>query len=628
MSSTPLSTVEFLLKQTGSRPAGDLKLALTRLSAEISKRTLQGSSASYDFFMTAVHAVTKMKGTTHADLRLSCLFDSALFFYRSGFAKPALQASDQANKLARRIENNPWIRKAETLLGIVHSEGGNIAESLVHYSEALRLARQIGDRWAEVAVLINLGTAFLYASLYGESIRCLAKAIELCDEPRLKVLAATAYCDMAQAYHALEEYERGFAAAETSLQLSDEPENSAAFFSRTIREYTYVQLALELGKLARAREHASACRRFSLWGDNARCRTLAQISTSLCEIRGGDVDRGLSQLEAALELSGDFIVSRIDVLNALVKAYDEAGRPEKALQYMTELLSVVRKMREQSIGALITLGADSTSPMLATGHTNDVKSLQLREARLRATVAQRELINSQLELLERLAATADLREDASGQHGYRVGRLASMLSEKIGFDRDALRNIEIAARLHDIGKVGVPDRILFASSGLRDAERGFMRSHATVGAELLAKSKFPVLQLAERVARHHHEWWDGTGYPSKLSGKRIPIHARIVALADVFDALTHGRPYSPPWSIDRALEEIKSKRGTQFDPDLTDAFLALIEDLRRKHKDLDGFLAEASRNSPFLQAREKIRAMLEGGRQTENIAAAAAETVH
>jgi putative two-component system response regulator len=155
-----------------------------------------------------------------------------------------------------------------------------------------------------------------------------------------------------------------------------------------------------------------------------------------------------------------------------------------------------------------------------------------------------------------------------------------------------------------------------------------MTTHTVIGSELLAKSNLPELRLAEEIARHHHECWDGTGYPSKLSGKRIPIHARIVALVDVFDALTHGRPYAAAWPIDRAIEEIRNRRGTQFDPELTDTFLELIEELRRKHSDLDAFLGEAGRNSPFLQARDKIRLMLDGERRAENIAAAAAETVH
>jgi HD-GYP domain-containing protein (c-di-GMP phosphodiesterase class II) len=135
--------------------------------------------------------------------------------------------------------------------------------------------------------------------------------------------------------------------------------------------------------------------------------------------------------------------------------------------------------------------------------------------------------------------------------------------------------------------------------------------------------------MAEEIARHHHEWWDGTGYPAKLSGKRIPIHARIVALADVFDALTHGRPFAAPWSIDRAIEEIRGRKGTQFDPDLTDRFIELITRLRAEHENLDEYLGQAGRNSPFLQARNKIRLMLSQEHENERKATVAGtETRH
>ena len=120
---------------------------------------------------------------------------------------------------------------------------------------------------------------------------------------------------------------------------------------------------------------------------------------------------------------------------------------------------------------------------------------------------------------------------------------------------------ELVFRLHDIGKIGMPDRILLQSQHLQEAERHFMSTHTTLGAELLAKGITPNLRMAEEIARYHHEWWNGMGYPTGLAGKRIPVHARIVALADVFDALTHGRPYAPPWPMERALEEICSRRG-------------------------------------------------------------------
>ena len=191
------------------------------------------------------------------------------------------------------------------------------------------------------------------------------------------------------------------------------------------------------------------------------------------------------------------------------------------------------------------------------------------------------------------------------------------MGEELGWKPTEIHYLELGARLHDLGKTAVPDRILLSNAVLLEAERQFINAHTKVGAEILSGSSIPQLQQAEEIARFHHEWWNGEGYPSKLSGNRIPIHARIVALADVFDALTHGRPYAPPWPVEKALAEIRSRRGTQFDPELTDVFLNLMERLINEHEDLDAYLGRASRHSPFLQARNKIRQMLETERENE-----------
>ena len=166
--------------------------------------------------------------------------------------------------------------------------------------------------------------------------------------------------------------------------------------------------------------------------------------------------------------------------------------------------------------------------------------------------------------------------------------------------------VELAARLHDIGKIGVPDAILLKPDKLNDAEMQIMRTHTTVGAELLSKSNIPHMQMAEEIARCHHEWWDGSGYPGNVSGSAIPLSARLTALADVFDALTHKRPYKIAWPIDAALDEIAMLKGRQFDPQLTDLFIVLIGRLRHDHIDLDGFLGQAAQGSTFLQARTRI----------------------
>ena len=626
MSSTQIDTLEALLQQPGGPPLPELKTALNRLSVEVRDRVRKGSSASYEFFLGAVSALARIRGHAFADLRLECLYESGGFFYRSGFARAALQTSEILARLARQANSHFWMARAASLAGVVQGEAGNIAEAVIQHSNALRATTELGDKEEEARVLINLGTTFNYGSLHQEAIRCFNRVIDLARECDNKSYQAIAYCDLAQSFLAIEEFPAGFECITRSLELGGDPANAREYFGKTIREFTYVQLALELGKVARAREHTAACWQAARWGENNRCRTLAEIASGLCEVYGGDVQRGISTLHGALEDSGDFVVSRIDVLNALVKAHDEVGQSERALQCLKELLSFVKQARSESLTAVMSVPEEMRDIKLSK--SDNIQSLELREARLRAKIAEQELVNSRLEMLERLAIAADVKEELSGKHGFRVGKLSCLLAERLRWNPDATMALEIAARLHDIGKIGLPDRILLTSDALGESQRQFITAHSLVGAEILAKSNIAQVQLAEEIARHHHECWDGTGYPSKLSGKRIPIHARIVALADVFDALTHGRPYAPAWPIERAIEEIRNRRGTQFDPELTDTFLELIDELRRKHSDLDAFLGEAGRNSPFLQARDKIRLMLDGERRAENIAAAAAETVH
>jgi putative two-component system response regulator len=240
-------------------------------------------------------------------------------------------------------------------------------------------------------------------------------------------------------------------------------------------------------------------------------------------------------------------------------------------------------------------------------------------AELQAKVLQRELARSRQELLERMAVTADIKEDISGEHGYRVGLLSALLAKEIGWDRDTCSAIDIAARLHDIGKFGISDHILKSEKTLKQAEKLLIASHTTLGAEILSRSEIPQVRVAEEIALSHHEWWDGTGYPRKLKAMAIPKSARIVALADAFDAMTHGRPYADAIPIESALDQIAGLRGRQFDPELTDHFLALVRRLAADHEDLDAYLGKAARNSPFLRARARIKEMIAQGRDSKGL---------
>jgi HD domain-containing protein/GAF domain-containing protein len=190
-------------------------------------------------------------------------------------------------------------------------------------------------------------------------------------------------------------------------------------------------------------------------------------------------------------------------------------------------------------------------------------------------MAYRELDSARLETLQRLALAGEYRDDGTHQHTDRVARTSFLIAEQLGLSVSDARLIRQAAPLHDLGKLSLPDAILMKRTRLTVAEYEEVKRHPATGAAILAGSASSVLRLAEEIALTHHEWWDGSGYPAGLGGHEIPLSGRIVALADVYDALTHTRPYKLRWPSDEAVTEICRLAGRQFDPAVVQAFLRL-----------------------------------------------------
>jgi putative two-component system response regulator len=203
-------------------------------------------------------------------------------------------------------------------------------------------------------------------------------------------------------------------------------------------------------------------------------------------------------------------------------------------------------------------------------HSND-----LLEQRVRDRTA--DLENAQLEILERLARATEYRDDETGQHTKRVGRLSRLIAAELGMPSKQVELIGKAAPLHDVGKISVPDGILKKRGGLCSEELDWIKRHTTVGAELLSRGFSELVKTAEVIALSHHERWDGAGYPQGLQGANIPLMARIVAIADSFDALTHDRPYNRSRPVKEAIAEIQRERGGQFDPEIVDAFMRVYD---------------------------------------------------
>lgn len=239
-------------------------------------------------------------------------------------------------------------------------------------------------------------------------------------------------------------------------------------------------------------------------------------------------------------------------------------------------------------------------------YANDLES-QVRER-------TQQIEESREQIIHCLARAAEYRDNETGEHVIRVGKYCGIIASQLGFDKQYCRQISLAAQLHDVGKIGIPDSVLLNPGKLSAEEFEVMKTHCGLGMEImepLAQADIdrirrhaemgsfimeavdsPMLELAASIARTHHEKWDGTGYPARLKGDEIPIEGRICCVADVYDALCSDRPYKPKFPIQQCLEIMLSERGTRFDPAVLDAFFERIEDIeeiRRAHDDSQQF---------------------------------------
>jgi putative nucleotidyltransferase with HDIG domain len=269
----------------------------------------------------------------------------------------------------------------------------------------------------------------------------------------------------------------------------------------------------------------------------------------------------------------------------VMTAIRELLQPPHSLPVLVLTADSTREARHRalSLGArdFINKPIDPTELLLRVGNLLRTRQLQQRlESRnvlLDEAVRIRtvQLEQARLESLVILATMAEYHDYATANHTQRVGLTASMIARSLELPDEFVSTIQDAALLHDVGKVGISDRILLKPGRLTPEERATMMSHVEIGARILGQARSPVLRTAAEIARTHHERWDGRGYLAGLSGEDIPLAGRITAVADVFDALTHARPYKDAWGPERAVAVITSQAGLQFDPRVVNAFLAL-----------------------------------------------------
>jgi len=555
--------------------------------------------------------------------QLKLMLDAVRFFYISGKPDRGLVIAEKTRRFALEIADVQSSARSLMMVGICAADTGNLPLAMEAYADGLSLAQKCEDILQEGKIWQNLGAALIYSGLFKEALACFLRALSFAIRAEdSKSFVPGLYTNIALCNLNLDDIGQGLVAIKKSIELSSDPTDAHSVLNRVLAENYYTRLLLEVSNFEGAREHALAARHFAAQSKSPRADISASVAEGLTEVFSGQADVGISRLTKTLEQAVALKVTAREVLVALVKAHEFLGQHDKALEYLNKMLDAQRKTQQINVLQHVKRHLEQLHPAEQGAPLEDVEQA-LKKLETRAEVFQgrvaigelkkrdQELFIARIEVMERLAVAAELRDDSTGKHSYRVGRLAQLLARSIGCTDSEIFMIDIAARLHDIGKVGIPDGILLKAGPLNHSEREIMKTHATIGAEVLAQSQIPHMKMAEDIARYHHEWWDGSGYPNGLAGTDIPLHARMTALADVFDALTHMRSYKQAWTVDSALNEILALRGCQFDPRLTDHFLALVSRLRREHGDLDKLLGAGAEQSQFLLSRQKIQETLE-----------------
>jgi putative two-component system response regulator len=225
---------------------------------------------------------------------------------------------------------------------------------------------------------------------------------------------------------------------------------------------------------------------------------------------------------------------------------------------------------------------------LHTDHLDCQDMVSLKSGQL--TIALNRLKEASLEVIWRLTAASEHRDNETGEHIKRMSHFAAAIARKMRLKKKTVDTLLYAAPMHDIGKIGIPDGILLKPGKLDEKEWEIMKSHTTIGADILAGSNIDLVKMGRVIALTHHEKWDGSGYPQGLKGPKIPLIGRIVAIADVFDALTSKRPYKEAFSVEKSIQIIAEGRGAHFDPDVVDAFFSIqdtILQIKDKYQEND-----------------------------------------
>jgi diguanylate cyclase (GGDEF)-like protein len=529
---------------------------------------------------------------------------------------------NRALDLSRQIGKRDAQAEALNGLAAVSHTLGDAEQALLYLSESLEIWRAIGGIKGEITCLSNLGGLQTQAGKYAAAVESLSQAYALIQnhmpDPELEanclINIGNVYQDQGEYPAALNEYQRGLGIAlaaqlrnteltaltnlaETHLLAGSAREALALYTEvlRSARQYGYPisqmdalegigRTNIELNRPEEALEAISqALTMCRVAADrNREILLLLDLSKTknLLLDRSGALEAAREAIALAEQTNAKKLLYDAEYsLSTLLEAHGDLepsfAHYKRAHELEKELFSEDSERKLQGLKARV--GLERAQAEAEAYRERTVKAQQANETLEQKVLERtRELEDAQIETATRLALAAEYRDDSTGQHTHRVGNLAALLAEALGLPEAQVQALRIAARLHDVGKIGVSDLILLKPDKLTPDEFEHIKNHTIIGAQILSGGRSPILRLAEQIALSHHERWDGGGYPNSLAGEAIPLPGRIVAVADVYDALISERPYKRAWTKQEALIELEVQSGKMFDPQVIQAIRAVF----------------------------------------------------
>jgi len=510
------------------------------------------------------------------------LYHLAELSYASSLTNEAFAVALEARELAAQCGAIGIQVSALNLIAAVQYHSGNFTEALASAHAALELYRGTGERTGEGMLLNSIAVIQHGLKETDRAIVTYEAALMANKGQDRPDLDAITLANMAKVRADRHEDLLAVSLGESALNLAREhaPELVPEVLARLAMAYTALST---LDRAALCLDEADGIvrdrteRRLPL---PPSCVVTVRIARGELYVGQHLRDHALREWADALEIAGkagmhDVALQLREKLADLCK---DMGRFDQALAHQEERFRLFEEQQAQA--------TDLRIRTLQIQHDTETSRQQAEILRLRTTeldqlVVQRtdDLQRFQIAALQRVAVMAEFRDERTHAHPGEVGDLAADLAAEAGFDEAFVADLRMAARLHDIGKVGIPDYLLLKPGPLTAEEYAWVKGHTTLGAEIMAGSTTPLVQLAAEIALSHHERWDGTGYPQGLAAEDIPVSARLVAIADVYQTLVSERVYKKAWSPLEALHLVVAGLGTRFDPSLVEAFVSLM--LRR-----------------------------------------------